>query len=330
MSIHCTLAGIGRYAPDKILSNSDLEKFVDTTDEWIVTRTGIRERRIADEGMTTADMAAKASAMAIENAGFTPEDITHILLATLTPDSAVPPGATSLALRLGIKHIAAMDVNAACSGFLYCLDLARAITHMDSDAKVLVTASDTLSHRTNWDDRTTCILFGDASGSAVVTADQGPGKGGRVLDIMLSSDPAWGPMLTVHGGYSGHPYKKGQPIDDEYFIQMQGREVYKHAVRSMTAISLELLARNGYTPDDVDVLVPHQANVRIIEAVGKKIGVPREQVFVNADRYGNTSAASAPLAMSEAYDTGFIKPGHLVLMTTFGGGFTWGSALVRF
>jgi 3-oxoacyl-[acyl-carrier-protein] synthase-3 len=330
MSRHCILAGIGRYAPETVLSNSDLEKLVDTTDEWIVTRTGIRERRIIDEGMTTADLAAKASAMAIEKAGLAPDDITHILLATLTPDSAVPPGAASLALRLGLKHIPVMDVNAACSGFLYCLDLASSIICAHPEAKVLVTASDTLSQRTNWDDRSTCILFGDASGSAVVTADQGTGKGGRILDIMLSSDPEWGPMLTVHGGYSGHPYKKGQPIDDAYFIQMQGREVYKHAVRSMTAISLDLLKRNGYTPEDVDVLVPHQANVRIIEAVGKKIGVPRPQVFVNADRYGNTSAASAPLALSEAVDHGFVKPGDLVLMTTFGGGFTWGSALLRF
>ncbi len=330
MSTYCTIAGMGHYAPEKVLTNQDLEQMVDTTNDWIMSRTGIRERHIAAPGQTTADLAAEASRMAVKNAGLDMGEITHVLLATLTPDSAVPPGATELARKLGLKHIPAMDLNAACSGFIYTLEAARAFVTLHPEAKVLVAASETLSHRTNWTDRTTCVLFGDGAGSAVVTADQGEGRGARVLDIKLNSDGEWGPMLTVAGGYSGHPYEAGQTLDDDYFIKMHGREVYKHAVRSMTNICNSVLERNGYTASDVNVLVTHQANVRIIEAVGAKIGVPREQVYVNADRYGNTSAASVPLALSEANSNGFIKPGDLVLLGTFGGGFTWGSALVQF
>jgi 3-oxoacyl-[acyl-carrier-protein] synthase-3 len=268
--------------------------------------------------------------MAVDDAGLDMQDITHVLLATLTPDSSVPPGATELARRLGLKHRAALDVGAACSGFIYSLETARALVALHPHAKVLVAASEILSHRTNWTDRSTCVLFGDGAGAAVVTRDAADTHGGRLLDVELSSDPEWGPMLTVVGGYSAHPYTMGQPVDDDYFIQMQGREVYKHAVRSMTSIANTILQRNNVSAGDVDVLVTHQANVRIIEAVGAKIGVPREQVFVNADRYGNTSAASVPLALSEARAQGFIKPGNLVLLATFGGGFTWGSALIQY
>lgn len=323
------LRGLGRHAPDRILTNADLETMVETSDEWITTRTGIRQRHIVSPGEGCTDLAYGAAKMALQDAGIEADDLTHILLATYTSDYVIPQGACVLEEKLGVKGKIALDVSAACSGFLFALETARGFVALDRNAKVLVVASEVNTHRANFTDRATCVLFGDAAGAVVVTAGD-PEDGPRVLDVKLGTDGGLGDLLTVKGGGSMSTYKEGEPVRDDYFIQMQGREVYKHAVRNMTGVCKEILERNNLSVDDVNVLLPHQANLRIIEAVGKKLGVPEEKVYVNVDRYGNTSAASVPLALSEARDNGFIKKGDLVLLTTFGGGFTWGAALVRF
>ncbi|WFS62001.1 ketoacyl-ACP synthase III [Pseudodesulfovibrio thermohalotolerans] len=327
--INSILRGFGLYAPEKVLTNADLEKIVDTTDEWITSRTGIKQRHLAAEGEATSDMAYEASKKALAEAGIDPSELTHIVCATFTPDSMIPSAACRLQEKFGIIGQMCLDVQAACSGFLYALQTARGYLCLEPDAKILVVASEILSRRMNWEDRSTCVLFGDASGAAVMTAGQ-PGDGPEVLDIKLAADGSLGDLLTVNGGGSAYSYKLGEAIGPEYFVEFQGREVFKHAVRSMTEISEAILERNGLSKADVDVLLPHQANYRIIDAVGRRFNIPEERVFSNIHKYGNTSAAAIPVALAEAVHTGFIKPGNLVLIPAFGGGFTWGAALIRF
>ncbi|MBG0789439.1 MAG: ketoacyl-ACP synthase III [Desulfovibrionaceae bacterium] len=327
--INCILRGFGRYAPERLLTNADLEKIVDTSDEWITTRTGIKERHVVAEGQAASDMAYESGKMALADAGMDPSELTHIVCGTFTPDSMIPSCACVIQEKLGTSGQACVDVQAACSGFLYALQTARGYLQLEPDAKVLVVTSEVISRRVNWEDRATCVLFGDASGAVVMTSgteDETP----RVLDCMLAADGSLGNLLTVHGGGSAYAYKLGEPVGEEFFVQMAGRDVFKHAVRSMTTICNDLLARNNLTRADVDVLLPHQANYRIIDAVGRKLEIPEEKVFCNIHKYGNTSAASVPLALSEAVEQGFVKPGDLVLLTTFGGGFTWGATLVQF
>jgi 3-oxoacyl-[acyl-carrier-protein] synthase-3 len=322
------IRGLGYHVPERILTNADLERMVETSDEWIVSRTGIKERRLA-EGRSCSDLALPASLQALEQAGMTPEDLTHIVVATFTPDAYIPSAACILEHRLGLSGRYAIDLSAACSGFVYALDAARAFIALRPESNVLVVGSEVVSSRTDYTDRGTCVLFGDGAGAAVVSAT--PGKGsGKLLDALLSSEGKLGSLLTVRGGASGTTYKPGEPVRRDFFVEMQGREVFRHAVRAMLSVSAELLERNGFKPEDVGVFIPHQANMRIIEAVGQKIGVPRERIYVNVDRYGNTSAASIAIALAEARLTGFVKDGDLVLMATFGGGFTWGAALVQF
>ena len=329
MSTDCLIRGLGFHVPANIVTNADLEKMVETSDEWITTRTGIKERRIST-GEACSDLAEGAARKALADAGMEAEELTHILVATFTPDHPLPSSSCLLEHKLGLKGRFAADISAACTGFLYALETARGILCLNPQAKVLVAASEVLSTRTNWTDRNTCVLFGDGSGAAVITRAEEGLTGGRVLDTQMSSDGSLGDLLTVRGGGSGAPLRLGDTVGEDFFIQMQGQEVFKHAVRSMSSICIELLERNGLTADDLDVVVPHQANIRIIEAVGKKIGVPAEKVFVNVQKYGNTSGASVPIAMTEARAAGFIKDGDLVLLTAFGSGFTWGAALVRF
>lgn len=323
------IRGLGHQVPEEVLTNEDLEKFVETSDEWITTRTGIRQRHIARDGETCSTLAAGASRKALAEAGLDAEALSHIFLATFTADYPIPSGACTLENALGIRGRMAVDVSAACSGFLYALDMSRGALAMHPDATVLCAASEIVTSRVNFSDRSTCVLFGDGAGACVVSSQQ-DGALAEVVDVMLSSDGALGELLTVKGGGSAQTYAAGETVGEEYFVQMQGREIYKHAVRSMTEISKAVLKKNGLGIEDVDVLVPHQANLRIIEAVGKKLGIAKEKVFVNVEKYGNTSAASVPIALSEAVQSGFIGKGQLVLITTFGGGFTWGSALVRF
>ena len=329
MQTNFIIRGFGHYAPERVVTNADLEKIVDTTDEWITSRTGIKQRHLAADGESASDMALQAASRALAEAGMKPEELTHIVFATFTPDSMIPSSACVLQRKLGISGQMCLDVQAACSGFLYALQTARGYLALEPDAKVLVVAAEVISRRTNWEDRSTCVLFGDASGAVVLTngdEDERP----RLIDMMLAADGSLGDLLTVHGGGSAYSYKKGEPVGEEYFVQMQGRETFKHAVRNMTSICEALLERHGVDKSEVSVLLPHQANWRIIDAVGRKFDIPPEKVYSNIDRYANTSAASIPVALSEAVETGFIAKGDLVLLTSFGGGFTWGSALIRF
>ncbi len=316
--------------PERILTNQELERIVETSDEWITTRSGIKERRLAAPGETCSDLALAAGRKALADASMEPDELTHIFVPTLTPDLVCPSAACLLAERLGLKGRMALDLNAACSGFVYSLQLARGQVALDPNARILITATDVLSSRTNFQDRTTCVLFGDGSGAAVITADDGSPALARIVDVRVASDGACADLLTIRGGGSKFSYKLGQTVGEEYFIQMNGREVYKHAVRDMEAISKEVLERNNLSGEDIDLFLPHQANLRIIEALAKKLNAPMDKVFVNLDRYGNTSAASVPIALAEAREMGRIRPGYRVLVSTFGAGFTWGSALLEF
>ncbi len=330
MTTSCAIHGLGFHVPERVLTNADLEKMVETSDEWITTRTGIKERRIAAAGTACSDLALGAARKALAAAGLAADDLTHIIVATLTPDAYVPSTACILEYKLGTTRKVAFDLNAACSGFSYALEQARAICCLHPEALVLIIGAEILSTRTNWADRSTCVLFGDGAGAAILGgAARGPGLG-RLEDVLLSSDGSIWPMLTVIGGGSMHPYAKGECIGDEFFVHMDGREVYKHAVRNMEAVTEAILAKHGLTFADIDLFIPHQANLRIIEGVTKRFGLPADKVYINVDRYGNTSAASVPIAMAEAYAQGRIPPGARVVVTTFGGGFTWGASLLRF
>lgn len=322
------IRGIGYHVPPKILTNQDLEQLVDTSDEWIVTRTGIRQRHVV-EGHAASDIAVEAARKALADAGMTPDDVTHVICATCTPDSYCPNAATQIQHKLGIAGRMAFDLNAACTGFLYSLHVARALIAVDPGAVVLVAAVEILTSRLNWEDRTTCVLFGDGSGAAVVTRDKGE-DGVGIADARLASDGQYGPLLTISGGGSGTPYRLGDVVGEAHFVRMNGREVFKVAVRSMTATCRQVMEDNGLGVDDVDLFIPHQANLRIIEAVGKKLGIPRERVFTNVQNYGNTSSASVGIALCEAREQGLLAPGKRVLLTAFGGGFTWGAVLLDF
>lgn len=328
MTSPCTLRGFGSYVPERVLTNKDLESIVDTTDEWITSRTGIRQRYMVDQGQKTSDLATQAARNALAQAGLTPSDITHILVATCTPDASSPNTATIVARNLGVTGVMALDCNAACSGFLYGLSLARGLVAAQHSAKVLLIASEALTQRCNWNDRTTCVLFGDGAGATIISNDTAEEGNAQLEDIIVTSDGSLGNLLTI--GDAPRAPKIGDPITEDYFIRMQGREVFKHAVRNMTSVCRELLKRNGLSIDDMDIVIPHQANLRIIEAVGDRLGVAPEKVFVNVHNFGNTSAASIPIALADARAQGRIPAGSRVLLTTFGGGFTWGAALLHF
>ncbi len=323
------IIGQGFYVPEKVLTNADLERMVETSDEWIVERTGIRERHVAALGQATSDLARRAAEKALASAGIATADLTHILVATLTPDAYCPNTASKVQHLLGCGPIMCMDLNAACSGFLYGLQTGRALAALDPKAKVLLVAAEVLSSRTNWTDRTTCVLFGDGAGAVVLSADPAA-RGAVVEDVDLHADGQFWDLLTVRGGGSGTPYKLGEAIGEDFFIQMAGRETFKQATRAMENVSRDMLAKHGLATGDVDVFISHQANLRIISYVGKKLGFSEDQVFVNVHRYGNTSAASIGIALAEARESGFIKDGHRVMLTAFGGGLTWGTALLQF
>lgn len=325
-----TIEGFGRHVPDRVLTNAELETMVDTSDDWITTRTGIKERHIAAPGECSSDLAVKAAQKALTLAGRDAQDLTHIYFATFTPDAYCPPASCVLQEKLGIKGRTCMDIGAACSGFLYGLDTAMAALALRPSSTILVTASEVTTSRTNWADRGTCVLFGDGAG-AIILSDKEPKPGqASIQDIILKSDGSLWPLLTVKGGGSGWPLKLGDTIRDDFFIEMNGPEVYKNAVRSMGSVCEEIVARNGLSMDDIDLLIPHQANLRIIEAVGKRLKVFGDRVMVTVDRYGNTSAASIAIALADAVAEGRVKPGSRVLLTVFGGGFTWGAALLNF
>jgi 3-oxoacyl-[acyl-carrier-protein] synthase-3 len=313
------ILGTGSHLPDKVLTNRDLESLVDTNDEWIVSRTGIRQRHIAADGETTSDLALAASRHALAAAGLRPGDIDLIILATSTPDMVFPASACLLQKKLGIRHGAAFDVQAVCSGFVYALATADLYIRGGMARRALVVGAEVFSRILDWKDRGTCVLFGDGAGAVVLGESDEPG----ILSAHLHSDGAYADILNTPGHVAG-----GAVLGDPT-LKMDGGAVFKLAVRVLEESAHEALAANGYTVADLDWLVAHQANVRIISHTAKKLGLPAEKCVVTVDRHANTSAASIPLALDVAVRDGRIRPGHLVLMEGVGGGFTWGSVLVR-
>lgn len=332
MSVPCYLSGLGAKVPDRALTNQDIETFVDTTDSWIQERTGIQSRHMLNEGEQSSDLATAAARQALATSGYKAEDITHVIAATCTPEFMCPSTACTVASKLGLGPVAAFDIEAACSGFVYGIEIARGIAATIAGSRVLLIGVEALTRRINWQDRGTCVLFGDGAGASIISADAPAGDGprARVDDVLCQSDGSKGSMLTMGGG-SSRAYKSGETVvDDSFFINMSGREVFKFAVRNMTQICKTLLERNGLTLDDVDLLIPHQANLRIIEAVSDRLGADPSKVFINIQHKGNTSAASVPLALTDAWEQGRLRPGMRVLTVAFGGGFTWAASLLRF
>ena len=321
------IIGTGSAAPDKVLTNLDLEKIVDTSDEWIRERTGIERRHILEDGKTNSDLAAIAARRAIEDAGLSPKDIDCIVLSTATPDSLFPATACRVQAIIGAHHAAAFDISAACSGFIYGITLANSFITMGQFKHVLVIGSEVLSRFVDWEDRTTCVLFGDGAGAAVLA----PSDGDRgLLSTYIKSDGRLSSLLGIPGGGSTEPTTHESIDKKQHSIKMQGREVFKHAVRTMVDAAKHGLDLAGYSADEIDLLITHQANIRIIDAVYHRLKLPKEKVFINLQEYGNTSAASIPLAMDQAKKEGRLKTSDLCLLVAFGGGFTWASGLVRF
>ncbi|WP_226576924.1 beta-ketoacyl-ACP synthase III [Halobacillus litoralis] len=303
--------GVGHYTPEKVLTNQDLEKMVDTSDEWIRTRTGIEERRIASDDMDTSDLAVRAAEEALKDADMDAKDLDMILVATVTPDTPFPSVATMLQEKLGANKVAAMDLSAACAGFMYGVITAKQFIETHAYTNVLVVGVEKLSKITDWNDRNTCVLFGDGAGAAVigpVSEDKG------ILSFELGSD----------GSGGSHLYQK-----PEEKLQMNGREVFKFAVRQMPESSVNVVKKIGLSEQDVDYLIPHQANIRIMEAARQRLGIPEEKMSTSVKRYGNTSSASIPIALSEDVKAGKIKDNDLVVLVGFGGGLTWGAVALR-
>ncbi|HEX7630312.1 MAG TPA: beta-ketoacyl-ACP synthase III [Candidatus Methylomirabilis sp.] len=321
------IVGTGSYVPPKVLTNADLEKLVDTSDEWIVTRTGISERRIAPEEEATSDLALRAAQSALEAAGLDPADLDMILVATITPDMPFPSTACVLQDRLGARRAGALDLSAACSGFIYGLGLADGLIRAGTARTVLLLGAETLTKVVNWQDRNTCVLFGDGAGAVVLRADEGE-RG--ILSTHLYADGSKGSLLILPGCGSRHPVSHAAVDAGLAKMQMNGgNEVFKLAVRAMEDAALTALKRHGLEVSDIDHLITHQANLRIISALGQRLGVPDAKVEVTIRKYGNVSAASIPIALDEAVRAGRVKAGEIVLLCAFGGGLTWASSLIR-
>ena len=322
--IYSRIAGTGSYLPEKVLTNDDLAKFVDTSDEWIAARTGIRERHVAAEGETTSDLAYHASVRALEAAGVDASELDLIVVGTTTPDIIFPSTACLLQHRLGANGCPAFDVNAACTGFVYALTVADKFIRSGAAKTVLVVGAETLTRMLDWSDRSTCVLFGDGAGAVVLKADAETG----ILSTHMHADGGkkellWNPV-GVSTGFKPEEHNAGVRV------LMTGNEVFKHAVKALDSVVEETLEANGLDRHDIDWLIPHQANLRIIEATAKRLDMPMDRVVVTVDRHGNTSSGSVPLALDEAVRSGKVQRGQLVLLEPFGGGFTWGSALLRY
>jgi 3-oxoacyl-[acyl-carrier-protein] synthase-3 len=320
------ITGWGRYAPAHVLTNHDLELMVDTSDEWIVTRTGIRERRVAAAHETTASMAAVASLRAIRTAGIEPDDIDLILLATLTPDYWMPSTAALVKEAIGNTRAAAMDVAAACSGFVYAFATAQAYIASGLAKHVLVIGAELLTRFLDYTDRSTCILFGDGAGAVVLSAGE---ESGGALGIELTTAPQGAYMIWLPAGGAKSPPSAETIARGEHFIRMEGKETYRFATKTMATTALESVRKSGLQPSDIDLFIPHQANIRIVEAVAKGLDLPMDKMYVNLDRYGNTSAASVPIALAEAVNEGRVNIGDRIVMVAFGAGFTSGAVTVE-
>jgi 3-oxoacyl-[acyl-carrier-protein] synthase-3 len=320
------IVGWGKYVPQRVLTNDDLSRMVDTSDEWIVTRTGIRERHLAEEGETTATMAVQAARQALDGAGIGPEKVDLIIVATATPDYLFPSTACLLQDALGARRAGAFDLAAGCTGFVYALGVAAAMIESGAVRTALVIGAETLSRITDWADRNTCVLFGDGAGAVVLQA--GPDDGG-VLATVLGADGSGSDLLMLPAGGSRHPASHQTVAERMHYIKMQGRDVFRFAVRVIPSATRQVLERAGLSLDDVSLFIPHQANGRIIESAVRDLKFPPEKVYNNLERYGNTSAASIPIALCEAVEEGRLKPGDVVVCVGFGAGLTWGATAVR-
>jgi 3-oxoacyl-[acyl-carrier-protein] synthase-3 len=320
------IIGTGSHVPEKVLTNKDLEAIVDTSDEWILTRTGIKERHIASNGEATSDFAYLASLNAMEMAGTSPEEIDMIIVGTITPDMNTPSVACLVQDKIGAKRAAAFDVSAGCTSFLYALSIADNFIKNGSAEKILILGAETLSKITNYEDRGTCILFGDGAGAAILSREKGD-RG--ILSTHLFSDGSYGDLLYMPGGGSARPASHETLEKREHYLRMDGNKVFKIAVKSLEEAALTALSHNNLTGDSIDLLISHQANLRIIDAIGKRLKLPSEKIFINIDRYGNTSSASVPIAIDEANRQNRLKENDIILLDAFGAGFTWGSAVLR-
>jgi 3-oxoacyl-[acyl-carrier-protein] synthase-3 len=321
------IVGTGSYLPEKVLTNHDLEKQVETSDKWIMTRTGIRERRIAARGQASSDLGYEAALQALEGAGMKGKDLDLIIVATTTPDTLLPSTACYIQARLGAKKAAAFDLNAACTGFVYGVAVADSLVRTGAATKCLLVGAEVMTRYLNWKDRGTCILFADGGGAVVMVSSTG-GRSG-VLSTHLYADGTQTGLLTIPALGSRKPLSPAVLEKSQHTIHMKGNETFKLAVKGMAQAAQQALKANGVTGDDIALFVPHQANIRIIEATAKRLKISMSKVMVNIDRYGNTSAATIPIALDEAARRGRIKKGDLVLLDAFGAGFTWGSALIR-
>ena len=320
------VTGTGMSVPDRIMTNADLEKIVETSDEWIRTRTGIRERRIAGQHEFMSQFAIEASRRALDMAGLEAKDVELIICATVTPDVPIPATACFIQHGLGSKKAAAFDMQAGCSGFIYAQSVAKQFIVSGRYKHVLVIGAELLSKFLDWSDRTTCVIFADGAGATIMSEGELP-RG--VLASVMHTDGSMSDYICMEGGGSRYPATPETVAQGRHFIKMRGNETFKIAVRSMEEVSREVLAKAGLTPDDVSWFIPHQANQRIIDAVGQRLGIPAERSFVNVDRYGNTSAASIPIALDEAVRQGKVQRGDVVLMAAFGAGLTWAASVAR-
>ena len=326
---YAALRSIGAYTPKKILSNDDLAKMVDTSDEWITKRTGIKERHIAAENETTSDMGVEAAKKAIQRSSIDKKDIDMVICATISPDYfCMPSTATVISNKLGLGNITAFDISAACTGFVYILSIAKAFIESGMKKNVLIVGAEKLSAITDYTDRGTCILFGDGAGAAVVSATES--KEEAIIDVNTGADGTYADLLMTPNGGTGSPHDALEGEANACFMQMKGNETFKVAVRTLTNDVKEILEVNSIESSSVKHFVPHQANYRIIKAVGDALGMSEEQVVVTVAKYGNTSGASIPMAINDIYESGELKAGELLLLDAFGGGLTWGSALVPF
>jgi 3-oxoacyl-[acyl-carrier-protein] synthase-3 len=322
----CAFAAVGAYLPERILTNADLEKMVDTTDEWITTRTGIQQRRIACDGEHTSDMAAKAARLAMERAGVTGEDIDLIIVATITPDMMFPSTACLVQQKIGARRAAAFDIEAACSGFIYALEIAQQFIASHTYNTVLVIGAEKLSSIIDWKDRNTCVLFGDGAGAAIL---QARGNTHGLLTACMGADGSKGELLSMPAGGSRQPATVDSVNARLHYLRMDGKETFKSAVNAMYQASQEVLRRCELDISQIKLIIPHQANRRIIDAVADRLGARADQVFVNLHKFGNTSAASVAIALDEAVQAGLVQRGDLVLLVVFGAGLTWGAAVIQ-
>ena len=326
---YASFRSIGAYVPEKILTNQDLEKMVDTSDEWITKRSGIKNRHISAEDQSASDLGKEAALIALERAGMTPQDLDMIIVASISGDYLfMPSTACVLADKLGVKNIPAFDVLAACTGFIYALSTAKAYIESGMMKNILVVGAEALSKFVDYSDRTTCVLFGDGAGAAIISATENPEE--RIHDIHISADGTYQDFLITPGGGSKHPCSAYVMDERLHFMKMKGNETFKVAVRTLTNDVEEMLKNNAINLDEIKLFIPHQANYRIIKAVGDAIGIRDDQLVLTVDKFGNTSAASIPMAINDAYEAGRVQNGDLMLLDAFGGGLTWGSALLPY